>query len=359
VVVAVAVAARTDRASSVGHEKRAHVGSACQLPAQAAARTVDPRAMRARVEYLGRMRLLAFTCVSSLLVAVGGCGGSDAPADAAVGIDASSRDAGAGDASSAGDSGHGDSGGGGADADVEDAGVVDAGATDSGTVSEDAGGADTGADAAAPRVCGGRAGPCGETEFCSFEPDAICGRADATGICQPRPTECPPGEPLCGCDGVLYASECAANLSGVSADPDGVCAAPTDSCDATTPCAAGGECVGDSCGLETWSCNYDRDCTDAPAVYCGCDGVAFSDSESCPSRPYAYRGDCGSPAPASCDTRTVACRRLPPMCRDGEAPSVIGTCYGPCVPISACTCATSDDCPTASTGCDPGGRCAI
>lgn len=65
-------------------------------------------------------------------------------------------------------------------------------------------------------ICGGRLGAtCADDEFCRYTEEAACGRTDATGVCMPRPTECPPGRmPHCGCDGETYASECAAWMDG-------------------------------------------------------------------------------------------------------------------------------------------------
>lgn len=49
--------------------------------------------------------------------------------------------------------------------------------------------------------------------------------------------------------------------------------------------------------------------------------------------------------PASCDARSVLCDRIPPTCGVGEAPSVMGSCWGPCIPATLCTCTTADECP--------------
>jgi hypothetical protein len=46
-----------------------------------------------------------------------------------------------------------------------------------------------------------------------------------------------------------------------------------------------------------------------------------------------------------CDPRKITCRRAAPECDEGEAPSVEGTCYGPCVPIATCACSSADACP--------------
>ncbi len=47
----------------------------------------------------------------------------------------------------------------------------------------------------------------------------------------------------------------------------------------------------------------------------------------------------------SCDLRDIRCRAAQPVCEQGEVPSVVGTCYGPCVKIDTCGCASAEQCP--------------
>ena len=74
-------------------------------------------------------------------------------------------------------------------------------------------------------VCGGlRGGQCSDSQFCSYAPDAICGFADATGSCEPRPELCPTIVlPVCGCNGKTYNNECEAQRAGYSVSQSGEC----------------------------------------------------------------------------------------------------------------------------------------
>jgi hypothetical protein len=87
-------------------------------------------------------------------------------------------------------------------------------------------------------------------------------------------------------------------------------------------------------------------CTAIATQYCGCDGKTFSGG-GCAQRAYAHVGPCE--AGVSCDTSKVLCKISTPTCPAGEVPSVNGVCYGPCVPIAMCACATPADCPNPDT----------
>jgi hypothetical protein len=74
-------------------------------------------------------------------------------------------------------------------------------------------------------TCGGRSGgQCAEGSYCSYDPVAICGWADATGTCKPKPELCAQiYAPVCGCDGQTYSSACVAASHGVSTHTEGEC----------------------------------------------------------------------------------------------------------------------------------------
>lgn len=83
------------------------------------------------------------------------------------------------------------------------------------------------AHASCTRICGGFAeGPaCLATEYCDYPDGSFCGGDDSTGVCTPRPSDCPEpgGVTICGCDGREYIGECAAYLAGTDVSRVGPC----------------------------------------------------------------------------------------------------------------------------------------
>jgi hypothetical protein len=77
----------------------------------------------------------------------------------------------------------------------------------------------------APKACGARAGnTCTTTEYCGYVEGQLCGAADASSTCKPRPDGCTLDvNPVCGCDGKTYANPCAAALAGVGYSKKGNC----------------------------------------------------------------------------------------------------------------------------------------
>lgn len=118
------------------------------------------------------------------------------------------------------------------------------------------------------------------------------------------------------------------------------------SCTSSSDCAAGETCLGgEGCAIP-WHCGpaLGRPCTDDIAPFCGCDGVTFFGSSSCPPHPFQYRGPCELP---------------PPPMDGGPPPPPPGLCASDadCIPGTVCTgpegCGAPRFC-VPSVGCSPG-----
>lgn len=122
-------------------------------------------------------------------------------------------------------------------------------------------------------------------------------------------------------------------------------------CTATLPCPSGSNCTADSCA-GPWTCVYHFDetlehpCSPTVIPFCGCDGVTFEASESCPDRPWVHAGACGDGV--NCNAQEVKCSAPKPTCVAGQEASVVGDCWGECVDITACRCLYHWQCPNLS-----------
>ena len=126
-----------------------------------------------------------------------------------------------------------DSGSSGASASSSGAGSTSEGGSSEGTGSGSASstsgsGATTGAttgETTTGETSGGGC-PCGEAEYCDW-PTNLCGGRGEEGACEARPDGCDLlYAPVCGCDGQVYGSACAAQSAGVDVNADGGCLAP-------------------------------------------------------------------------------------------------------------------------------------
>lgn len=121
------------------------------------------------------------------------------------------------------------------------------------------------------------------------------------------------------------------------------------SCSATQACKDMRICEGDNCSTQPWNCitHYDplneHPCPTELAPYCGCDGVTFEAAVTCPDRPYQHPGRCGDGY--NCHASDAVCGTPPPVCAEGETPSIVKDCFGACVPIASCRCEFYWECP--------------
>ncbi len=154
---------------------------------------------------------------------------------------------------------------------------------------------------ACEQICGTRgAQPCGEGEFCEWDPEANCGRADAPGICQPQPEACTREyRPVCGCDGRTYSNRCTARAAGVSVEREGACQRVCGTrgglqCEEDEYCAY----RGDECGRTDRGgvCTpRPQACTQQYDPVCGCDGRTYGNSCMAANHGISVqsRGECG------------------------------------------------------------------
>ncbi|MFO0626096.1 MAG: hypothetical protein U0325_10805 [Polyangiales bacterium] len=195
----------------------------------------------------------------------------------------------------------------------------------------------------------------------------------------PRGQTCPQGDGCnscaCGADGTLACT----GLACVDAGAPG--------CNRAEDCASGEECVFavGACGAPG-RCAALTDCAEI-AQFCGCDGRSFAGCPGRPTRPAERSGPCATdagtaedvrcagaaigrgggycagpddgPLPVTCclgwncDSRQALCDRIPPTCAPGWTATVVGACYGPCVPAANCAPMRC----LGGAGCPAGWRC--
>lgn len=173
------------------------------------------------------------------------------------------------------------------------------------------------------------------------DPDSFC-LATACGnggTCTIKPMSCPipdvAAEPVCGCDGIMYDSECNANMVGERIGTDAYCGSNIDCAD-DAGCGAGEFCKLIGCAILPGKCTtIPWDCTALFAPVCGCNGETYGnaclasaastgvdgtdircekatcliDSE-CGVDGFCFKTSCGALEKGTCETPPAICRGL-------------------------------------------------
>jgi hypothetical protein len=175
-------------------------------------------------------------------------------------------------------------------------------------------------------ACGSRGLPeCGAGEYCAYPPSAICGAADAPGVCTEKPDACDDQyEPVCGCDDKTYGNACYAARAGVSVASEGECDGPAGGACGSSglpECGAGQYCAYPPSAL-CGAADAPGVCTDKPEVcadiyapVCGCDDKTYGNACEAAGAGVSVQkqGEC-APAPGKTDCGGL----LGLKCADGE-----------------------------------------
>ncbi len=146
---------------------------------------------------------------------------------------------------------------------------------------------------------------CGAGEYCEGPP-AACDLDGATGWCASRPVGCDDFyDPVCGCDGRTYSSDCDRRMRGVWLDHAGVCGGgPCQPGDPYGDCDEGEICEGeegqcDVVGVAGWCQEPDDSCGWLYDPVCGCDETTYAND--CERQQVGvwrrHRGACEGPPP--------------------------------------------------------------
>ena len=204
-----------------------------------------------------------------------------------------------------------------------------------------------------PVICWDNA-QCGDDWYCFFEECEL-----ESGFCELRPEDCPDGwDPVCGCDGLTYATPCDAAIVGMSVDYVGVCVEVE--CRANTDCSSDlqycekpvGEC--DGAGLCETRPNA---CPDVWDPVCGCDGGTYGNACEAAAAGVSvdYEGECleeGCLENGDCPAENQYCEKAVGACEErGECVVRPEICPDVWMPVCGCDGLTySNDCYAAAAG---------
>jgi hypothetical protein len=140
------------------------------------------------------------------------------------------------------------------------------------------------------RYCGGPEGvPCPPGQVCN-RTDPLCSFASVAGVCTAAPTACvDAGEPVCGCGGTTYASDCHRIAVEAVLRHPGACAGPPGSCTFADPLCP----VGQFCDFPAGDCGEGQpgECRPMSAEPCNlC--AEFMGGEVCGCDRMTYPSEC-------------------------------------------------------------------
>lgn len=151
---------------------------------------------------------------------------------------------------------------------------------------------------------------------------------------------CPQGQRCAAPDGC---NTCTCGPQGLACTERACVDAGPPPTDGGATCRSSGDCPPSmmchgamGCGVP-WRCVPATPCTADVAPFCGCDGVSFEGSSSCPGRPYSARGRCPTADGG------VACRAMDAR-GEGLCDGYFGVAWNgaACVSLTGCRCVGAD-----------------